>query len=550
MFSAIGRRGWIVPLALALAIVAVDLHGAMGCSDSRWSIHTAVSLLDQGNFDLDEFRSIVEARQFSFTEQVNGHIYTMYPFGTSILAAPGVALLRPVAAAAFALSPSLRTSMESAARARGCPPLAGEPVVSLHSWTEQIIASLIVALTAVLLYAIARGELSVPGAALTALLFAFGTSAWSTASRSLWQHGPSMLLLAGALFLQHRRLLPWLSGGLLAFAYLVRPTNALPLACAAAWIAWTQPRRIIAFGAGVLVVIAPWLALNRHIYADWLPPYYHPAYFAGNPFFWDAFAGLMIGPARGLLVYSPVLAFSILGVAMKIRRRTFTTLDLSLAVCVVVYWVAIARVNRVWWGGDSYGPRFFADMLPYLMFWMIPCVAWLESPLTPRAIRVGVGGALAVAAAVSVLMHAQGVFNPAAMRWNHEPPSVELEAQRLWDWRYPPFLAGLVTAPHSSETLPPPAACDGPPAAPHGVAILSNSRYGVTLAWTAASGVVTDYLIAVGSAAGAHDLPARRSRSTTLQVARVPPGTYYVRVHGTNACGVGPPSEEISVSVR
>jgi hypothetical protein len=549
MFSATGRGRWIVPLVLALAIVVVNLHGAMGCSDSRWSIHTAVSLLDHGDFDLDEFRPIVVARQFSFTEQVNGHIYTMYPFGTSILAAPLVVLLRPAAAAAFAINPSLRASMESAARARGCPPTEGEPVVSLHSWTEQIIASAIVALTAVLLYAIARDEVSVPGAVLVALLFAFATSAWSTASRSLWQHGPSMLLLAAALFLQRRRRFPSLTGGLLAFAYLVRPTNALPLACAAAWTAATHPRRIIAFGIGAAVVIAPWLALNHHIYADWLPPYYHPAYFAGNPFFWDAFAGLVIGPARGLLVYSPVLVFSIAGVAMKVRRRTFTMLDMSLAACVVVYWVAIARVNRVWWGGDSYGPRFFTDMLPYLIFWMIPVVAWLESPLAPHANRLVAGGVFAVAAAVSVLMQAQGVFNPAAMRWNHEPPSVELEAERLWDWRYPPFLAGVVAAPRE-ETQPPPLACSAAPAAPHGVGVLANSRYGVTLAWTAASGVVADYLIAVGSTPGAHDLPARRSRSTTLRVSRVPPGTYYVRVHGTNACGVGPPSEEVAVSVR
>src|SRR5207253_9523971 len=34
-----------------------------------------------------------------------------------------------------------------------------------------------------------------------AALFAFGTSALSVASRGLWQHGPSMLLLAIALYL-------------------------------------------------------------------------------------------------------------------------------------------------------------------------------------------------------------------------------------------------------------------------------------------------------------------------------------------------------------
>jgi hypothetical protein len=181
-----------VPVGLFITIVAAYLHGNMGCSDSRWSIHTAVSLVDEGNFDLDEYRSTLQARQFYFTEQVGGHVYTVFPFGTSMLAAPAVVILRPIAAALFSGWPSLRVSMETAQRMRGCPPLAGEPLVALHSWAEQIIASTMVALAALLLYFIARDEVSVGSAVLVAVLFAFATSAWSTASRSLWQHGPAL----------------------------------------------------------------------------------------------------------------------------------------------------------------------------------------------------------------------------------------------------------------------------------------------------------------------------------------------------------------------
>ncbi len=60
-------------------------------------------------------------------------------------------------------------------------------------------ASTIVALTALLLYRIARRWLTWPYAVLLALMFAFGTTAWSVVSRTLWQHGPSMLLLTLAL---------------------------------------------------------------------------------------------------------------------------------------------------------------------------------------------------------------------------------------------------------------------------------------------------------------------------------------------------------------
>ena len=60
-------------------------------------------------------------------------------------------------------------------------------------------------LVAIVIFLIARQELAALPAMLVALAFAFGTSAWSTASRSLWQHGPSMLLLGLALLAQLRR---------------------------------------------------------------------------------------------------------------------------------------------------------------------------------------------------------------------------------------------------------------------------------------------------------------------------------------------------------
>src|SRR5207248_2106541 len=67
---------------------------------------------------------------------------------------------------------------------------------------EIFAASGMVAITAVLLYLIARrSRLSAPSALAIALIFAFGTSAWSTASRALWQHAPSMLMLTAALYL-------------------------------------------------------------------------------------------------------------------------------------------------------------------------------------------------------------------------------------------------------------------------------------------------------------------------------------------------------------
>src|SRR5947209_4787125 len=76
---ALRTRALAVPIFLWVSVMAVQTHGQMGCSDSRWSIPTAVSLVDEGNFDLDEFGPILQARGPAFLEQVGDHRYTVYP---------------------------------------------------------------------------------------------------------------------------------------------------------------------------------------------------------------------------------------------------------------------------------------------------------------------------------------------------------------------------------------------------------------------------------------------------------------------------------------
>ena len=61
-------------------------------TDSAWAIHTAMSLVQQGNTDLDEYRDLIaRTPDLDYTiESVNGHLYTPYPLGASLLAVPVV----------------------------------------------------------------------------------------------------------------------------------------------------------------------------------------------------------------------------------------------------------------------------------------------------------------------------------------------------------------------------------------------------------------------------------------------------------------------------
>lgn len=540
---------WLVPTLLAAFIFQAYLHGHMGCSDSRWSIFATTSLIDSHDLTLDEYESVLRQRGFDFTEHIGQHYYNLYPVGPSLLATPVVLALRPIAAAAFRWWPALRASMDTSQRQHGCPPAAGEDVLVLNSWTEQVVASLFVSLTALLLHVLARQELSITGSGILVLAFAFGTSAWSTASRALWQHAPSMLLLAAALLLLTRGPHLLLAAMALAMAYVVRPTNVVPLVLLGLWSIWTCRWRAGWYVIGVAVVLGPFFALNWHIYGAWLSTYYHPSHFNGNPFFGEALAGLLISPSHGLFIYSPMLALAFVGIADKARRHRFTPLDVALLGCVFVNWMSTAWVNPIWWGGDSYGSRLLSDMLPYFFYWLIPAIAWIgDLKGSQRAIaRV----AFAVAVACSVVIQAQGVFNLEAINWNHEPTTPDMDPEKLWDWRHAPFLAGLTEARTIArvpdlDSIP----CDVRPQPPRELGVASNRNNEVTLSWRAPDGPVGYYSIESGNTQGASDLPLRETTATTIVVRRVPPGTYYARVRAKNACGVSEPSNELNVTVR
>ena len=544
-------KGLAAAALFAIAWIAY-LPGNMGCADSMWSIPTAVSLLDQHNPDLDEHLPILRARGFVFTQRIGGHYFTIYPLGTSIIAAPGVVVLRPLAAAIRRAAPSLWTWLDRVQRERGCPPLDDEPVIALHSWTEHLIASAIVAATVVVMFFVAAEQTSTATAIVVALLFAFGTSAWSTASRSLWQHGPSMFLLAVALLIQVRGGPLFWVGLLLAADYTVRPTNIIPLAVMGGWALLSAPRKLPQYllGASLVLLIFAWT--NLRIYGAWLTPYYTPGFYAKNAYVADALAGNLVSPARGLFVFSPIFLLSIVGPAMRAWVRRLTLLDAAVAATIVLHWIAIAVSNGNWWGGDSYGPRFFCDLLPYLTFLLLPVFAAIESARGAR--RALTAAAVGVLAVFSVAVHAQGALNRATSDWNAYPVSINIEPYRIWDWQRPQFLAGLTFTPAplprvDLDIL----ACAAPPGVPGAPQIVENRGGTVVLRWQPAPGPVAIYLMDVGSRPGLSDEPPRESRDVfhpQVIARRVPPGTYYVRVRGRNRCGDGPSSPEVAVTIQ
>ncbi|MGD9902574.1 MAG: hypothetical protein AB7U83_03805 [Vicinamibacterales bacterium] len=90
-----------------------------------------------------------------------------------------------------------------------------------------------------------------------------------------------------------------------------------------------------------------------------------------------------------------------------------------------------------------------------------------------------------------------------------------------------------------------PQACTTPPAAPAGL-VANVAGVAVSFAWNAASGA-SSYVLEAGSAAGLANLAVVNVGAATGFAVAAPPGTYFVRVRGSNACGNGPASNEVSI---
>jgi hypothetical protein len=97
---------------------------------------------------------------------------------------------------------------------------------------------------------------------------------------------------------------------------------------------------------------------------------------------------------------------------------------------VVAHWLVVSGAGEGWWAGATYGPRFMADMIPIAAFLAIPAVV----ALVERRTRPLVRGAAAALGVVSILMHLPGAWSKPAHCWNLEPPRVDDDPARVWDW--------------------------------------------------------------------------------------------------------------------
>jgi hypothetical protein len=343
---------------------------------------------------------IYPARVFSIQER-EGSLISLYPVGTPLAALPFYVPVYALLSVGGPPSPHL--------------------LFVMSEFVEKYAAATITALAVWIFWLTVRRMLSPRQAFWIAIAFGLGTCMWAISSQLLWQQTVVAASVMVALWL-----LSWSdfslgaaagAGVSLSMAFAARPTAALfLLAGFVATIALARRnwfRYGLTFGIAAIPLVALTLFVNWHYWG-------HPGGFY-NQFVGSIFKaiftkwcvsgvrGLLVSPNRGLLIFTPIAFFGILGLALQLfDRKARNPVLLSFGIAALVH-LLISGAFEVWWGGWSFGPRYLVDILPILA--LAGADVWNRLPLWSR--RAG-----AVLLVWSVLVQFDGAFCYPASNWN------------------------------------------------------------------------------------------------------------------------------------
>lgn len=416
--AATKARRVVLSVGLFAALLIVYVASPVRTSyDSAWTVHTAVSFWRGHAGFLTEYPALLASAKYFAIEYCRGLPRSMFPIGASLLALPGAAIAA-LANADFIADLQHRIPVE----------------------TEQRTAAFYGALAGVLFFwLIFHRFRSVTVALAATFVFAFCTPMWSTATRALWQHGPMVLMLVIAMLLlvhaSRRPALAQFASLPLAFAFVVRPTAAIPIVVLGAYVLVRHRPWFLRFALWGLAVALPWLVFNFATCDALLPIYYRSGRLGGATFL-EALLGNLASPARGLFVYSPVLLLALSGFVLAMREREDRALHAAFGAIVVLHVVVVSTFPH-WWLGFSFGPRAMTDALPFLCYFVADNFR-LAATLGART-RAAVIGLFVLLAGASAVIHAQGALRQGPQQWNASPVSIDEAPWRLWDWRDPQF---------------------------------------------------------------------------------------------------------------
>jgi hypothetical protein len=404
-------------LVVASAFALYNANGReIGSYDSQPAKYLAVEIATRQTLTLNYVvgRILPLGERPGFATDVDGNIRSTYPLPSALAAA----------IVAKALSAARLVDLGA--------PLAVNLVAKLT-------ASLLTATAVGCAFLAAARRTSRTNALLVALAFGLGTNLWASVSQTLWQQETALCALMCALALLGDRRESALRcvaiGVMIGLAGWARPQLGPTVLAfcglmAARW-GWRSVLGLapVAVFAGLAVSInLAWFGhpLGNVPALEGLHPGVHALEGSLTARPWESALGLLISPSRGLLVFSPVVAFATAGLAAA-RREGWRT-ELRWCVVAAVMQFLSYSAYSVWWGGHTFGPRYALDILPPLV---VIGSAGLHAVLSRPVLRL----AGAVCLAWSIGAAGTGAFVYPAELWNSSPTDIDRDHARLWDWR-------------------------------------------------------------------------------------------------------------------
>jgi hypothetical protein len=382
---------------------------------------------------------------YFFTESPTGHLTSAYPIGTALLSFPLYAL--------FFLYLKLSAILQHQPLGLDITNPAFEPQRQFY---EKLAGAILAALTNVIFYLLARLKFDRSISLLITFIYGFATLNWAVSSQGLWAHTLSNLALVCILLclwkanrlegesLSHRRKTMLVTAGFFSgLLPAIRPTGLLFLAAILVYVVVTYRRETLFFLIGGLsflfnsawnvyyfgfslrvLIVGGYSSLFQHSSTyDWTLSYFNTA-------FW----GYLISPSRGLLIFSPVLLFSIPGWYQVYKRRSQTDERLLILLGIACLVLFIQYCFYVpWWGAITYGSRFLVDFLPVLCYPIAYVLAHLLNQLEQSRKRVSVllVSVFLLLTVYSTFVQVVGAFSDRHI-WDTSP---YFSVDRLWNWQ-------------------------------------------------------------------------------------------------------------------
>lgn len=345
--------------------------------DTVPTIFTTVAIIKDRTLYLDRYYDMMRERyphpddkdyQKGLTpfylQKVDSHYISAFPIMTSILSLPVFA-----------------------------PPLLfGMPITWNNlALLSRISGALIMALAGLFLFKTLKEGfgLNEKKATLLTVLFLFATVNFAMLSQALWQHGTLELLIILAIYFflkqqkhPEKHEFSLLSGLFFGLAFLARPTAGLQIVLIELYVVLSNLRNInnlfktaITFMSGLLVAFTFFLWYNSTYYYDIRNQGYSDQLFKNwlSPFP-ISFLGVWLSPSKGILIFSPVLVFSFVGIYLAIKNKIEKVGLYKIFAVIIVLHTLVISFWKHWYGGWSFGYRMSSDVIPYFIFLLVPYV--------------------------------------------------------------------------------------------------------------------------------------------------------------------------------